>query len=216
MYRYGLSYYKMENNVRVPQSGVDIRLLRPGQSWAMGLPLIEVEESGYYECIIEHEDDCGYYEVWDDVVSPSGGFTGKTCYIGQLDSRAIQNAVSFANHIQDGAVIASKIANNSISSNHLADELFTLSKIQHEVQDQNYGKGDVSNNTPATTDDEYITHILQSEYSEEPLVMLSNQCNSHIYIVSVKENNAEVTVILRIGAVHEAQPLEYQIIAFPK
>jgi hypothetical protein len=30
MFKYGISYYIMEEGVRKPQSGVDARLLRPG------------------------------------------------------------------------------------------------------------------------------------------------------------------------------------------
>lgn len=41
MFKYGISYYIMEEGVHKPQSGVDIRLLRPGQSWAEGKHLIE-------------------------------------------------------------------------------------------------------------------------------------------------------------------------------
>ena len=41
MYKFAISYYTMEGTERKPQSGVDIRLLRPGQSWAEGKKLIE-------------------------------------------------------------------------------------------------------------------------------------------------------------------------------
>ncbi|GEM_PF-6865723 len=30
MYKFAISYYTMEGNARKPQSGVDVRILRPG------------------------------------------------------------------------------------------------------------------------------------------------------------------------------------------
>ena len=51
MFKYGISYYTMEEGARKPQSGVDVRLLRPGADWQNGLRLIETENSGYYECM---------------------------------------------------------------------------------------------------------------------------------------------------------------------
>lgn len=47
MFKYGISYYIMEEGARKPQSGVDVRLIRPGADWQSGLRLIETENSGY-------------------------------------------------------------------------------------------------------------------------------------------------------------------------
>ena len=116
MYKYGISYYYMDGSIRKPRSGVDVRLLRPGQSWAEGIKLIEVTGgSGYYEISIESEAGCGYYELWDDLGSPFGQFSGKTCIIGRLDTRGLQNNSVNASHITDGSVTSSKIANGALS-----------------------------------------------------------------------------------------------------
>ncbi|MDD3235347.1 MAG: hypothetical protein PHH43_03385 [Candidatus Cloacimonetes bacterium] len=62
MYRFAISYYTMEGTERKPQSGVDILLLRPGQSWSEGKKPIETTpNSGYYEIGIQTETDCGFY-----------------------------------------------------------------------------------------------------------------------------------------------------------
>jgi hypothetical protein len=58
MFKYGISYYTVENGERKPESGVDVRLLRPGADWQTGIPLIETGDTGYYECFIEDEKDC--------------------------------------------------------------------------------------------------------------------------------------------------------------
>ncbi|MDP3115331.1 MAG: hypothetical protein Q8M98_11260, partial [Candidatus Cloacimonadaceae bacterium] len=149
MFKYGISYYIMEEGARKPQSGVDIRLIRPGADWQSGLKLNETENSGYYQYFIEHESDCGFYEVWDNRGNPNGSFSGKTCTIGKLDARGLQNDCIFGNHILDGVVTGSKIANGAISANHLDNSLFTLSKLQHELQDQDKGVGEQSQKTPA-------------------------------------------------------------------
>lgn len=56
----------MEEGVRKPQSGVDICLLRPGADWQSGRKFIGTENSGYIECLIETDTDCGFYEIWDN------------------------------------------------------------------------------------------------------------------------------------------------------
>jgi len=75
MYRYGISYYTAEEDGRKPQSGLDVRLLRPGADWQTGIPLIETGKSGYYECLIKEEKDCGFYEIWDNRNDPNGIFS---------------------------------------------------------------------------------------------------------------------------------------------
>lgn len=38
-------------------------------------PLIETGKSGYYECLIKEEKDCGFYEIWDNRNDPNGIFS---------------------------------------------------------------------------------------------------------------------------------------------
>ena len=159
MYKYGISYYYMDGIIRKPRTGVDVRILRPGQSWAEGQRLIEVTEgSGYYEIGIEDEADCGFYELWDNLGNPFGQFSGKTCIIGKIDARGLQNNSIYANHILDGAVTGPKIANGSLSKTHMAPEILNLSKLEHEIQDQTKGVGGTSQDSPANLrDDKIIT-----------------------------------------------------------
>ena len=217
MYKFAIGYYTMEGTERKPQSGVDIRLLRPGQSWAEGKKLIEtVPDSGYYEIGIQNEADCGFYEIWDNLGNPFGQFSGKTCIIGKMDARGIQNNSIFANHILDGAVTGSKIANDSIATQHLQNGLFTLSKIQHELHDQDSGVGNNTQRSPASCqDDRFIDHKLNKEYEIPPLVALINQCNCHIYVHEVKESKGDITIILAIGNNFDAQDAKYQLLIIP-
>ena len=83
----------------------------------------------YYECLIETEADCGFYEIWDNRGNPNGAFGGKTCTIGKLDARGLQNDCIYGNHILDGVVTGSKIANEAIGTEHLQNGLFSLSKL---------------------------------------------------------------------------------------
>jgi hypothetical protein len=216
MFKYGISYYIMDDGVRKPQSGVDIRLLRPGADWQNGLKLNETDSSGYYECIIENESDCGFYEVWDNRGNPNGAFGGKTCTIGKLDARGLQNDCIYGNHIQDGVVTGSKIANGAVSANHLDNSLFTLSKITHELQDQDKGIGDQTQATPASIgDDRFITHKLDKEYTVIPHIILTNQCNCFLFIADVKLEGTQITITIVIGQLFDAQEAKYQLIALP-
>lgn len=217
MFKYGISYYIMEDGVRKPQSGVDIRLLRPGGDWQTGKRMIETENSGYYDCLIETEADCGFYEIWDNRGNPNGSFSGKTCTIGKLDARGLQNDCIYGNHILDGVVTGSKIANEAIGTEHLQNGLLSLTKLQYEIQDQDKGIGDNSQSSPAKlTDDKVITHVLDKEYQELPHIILTNQCNAFLYIADAKIEGNLVTIMIGISQVYTATDPFYKLLAFAK
>ena len=218
MFKYGISYYIMEEGVHKPQSGVDIRLLRPGQSWAEGKHLIETTpNSGYYEIGIEDEADCGFYEIWDNVGNTQGQFSGKTCTIGKLDARGLQNNCIYGNHILDGVVTGSKIANEAIGTEHLQNGLLSLTKLQYEIQDQDKGVGDNSQASPAKlSDDKVITHVLDKEYQDLPHIILSNLCDAFLYIADAKIEGNMVTITIGISQVYTATDPFYKLLALAK
>ena len=218
MYKYGISYYYMDGSTRMPRSGVDVRLLRPGQSWAEGLKLIEVTaESGYYEIGIEDEVDCGFYELWDNLGNPLGQFSGKTCTIGKLDARGLQNNCIYGNHILDGVVTGSKIANEAIGTEHLQNGLLSLTKLQYELQDQDKGVGDNSQSSPAKlSEDKVITHVLDKEYQELPHIILTNQCDAFLYIADAKIEGNLVTITIGISQVYTTTDPFYKLLALAK
>ncbi len=218
MYKFAISYYTMEGTERKPQSGVDIRLLRPGQSWAEGKHLIETTpNSGYYEISIEDEADCGFYEIWDNIGNTQGQFSGKTCTIGKLDARGLQNNCIYGNHILDGAVTGNKIANATIGTEHLQNGLLSLTKLQYEIQDQDKGVGDNSQASPAKlTEDKIITHTLDKEYQVLPHIILTNQCDAFLYIAEIKIEGNLVTVLIGISQVYTATDPFYKLLALAK
>jgi len=218
MYKFAIGYYTMEGTARKPQSGLDIRLLRPGQSWSEGKHLIEtIPDSGYYEIGIQNEADCGFYEIWDNLGNPLGQFSGKTCIIGKMDARGIQNNSIFANHILDGAVNGSKIANAAIGTEHLQNGLLSLTKLQYEIQDQDKGIGDNSQASPAKlAEDKIITHILDKEYQELPHIILTNQCDAFLYIADIMIEGNLVTVLIGISQVYTATDPFYKLLALAK
>jgi len=218
MYKFAIGYYTMEGTERKPQSGVNIRLLRPGQSWAEGKHLIETTpNSGYYEIAIEDEADCGFYEIWDNIGNTQGQFSGKTCTIGKIDARGLQNNCIYGNHILDGVVTGSKIANAAIGTEHLQNGLFSLTKLQYEIQDQDKGVGDNSQASPAKlTEDKIITHILDKEYQELPHIILTNQCDAFLYIADAKIEGNLVTIMIGISQVYTATDPFYKLLALAK
>jgi hypothetical protein len=217
MFKYGISYYTVENGERKPESGVDVRLLRPGADWQTGIPLIETGDTGYYECFIEDEKDCGFYEIWDNRNDPIGSFSGKYCTIGKLDARGLQNDCIYGNHILDGVVTGSKIANESIGTEHLQNGLLSLSKLQYETQDQDKGVGDNSQASPAKlSDDKVITHVLDKEYQELPHIILTNQCDAFLYIADAKIEGNLVTIMIGISQVYTATDPFYKLLALAK
>jgi hypothetical protein len=217
MFKYGISYYIMEEGIRKPQSGVDIRLLRPGADWQTAKQLIETENSGFYDCLIEHEADCGFYEIWDNRMSPTGSFSGKTCTIGKLDARGLQNDCIYGNHILDGVVTGTKIANGAVALNHIDPGIqFPLSKLLYELHDQDTGIGDNTQTSPANChDDRFINHKLDKEYEIAPHIILTNQCNCFLYIFDIKQNGTEITITIGIGNNFDAEFAKYQLLALP-
>jgi len=217
MFKYGISYYIMEDGIRKPQTGVDIRLLRPGGDWQTGKRMIETENSGYYDCLIETEADCGFYEIWDNRGNPNGSFSGKTCTIGKLDARGLQNDCIYGNHILDGVITGSKLANGAVALNHLDTGVrLPLSKLLYELHDQNTGIGDNSQTSPGSCkDDKYINHVLDKEYEIIPHIILTNQCNCFLYIADIKQEGTQITITIGIGNNFDAEFAKYQLLALP-
>lgn len=218
MFKYGISYFIMDEGVRKPQSGVDIRLLRPGADWQSGTKLTETENSGYYDCLIETEADCGFYEIWDNRGNPNGSFSGKTCTIGKLDARGLQNDCIYGNHILDGMVTGNKIANESVGLNHLDNSMrLPLSKLLYELHNQDTGLGDTTQASPASCrDDKFISHKLDKEYEVIPHIVLTNQCNCFLYIADIKIEGNLVTVLIGISQVYTATDPFYKLLALAK
>lgn len=217
MYKYGISYYRMESGYKVPHSGLTVKILRPGETWADGINLTENQTgSGHYEVNIESDTDCGYYEIWDNL-SGSGAFSGKACIIGKLDARGLQNNCIYSNHICDGAITESKIGAGAINLSHLTGVRLGVNQLFYEKHDQNDGIGDVSLSSPAVIEtDNYITHTFIKEYTEEPIIMFTNKCNCFIYIYSVSLNYGSLTITLAVGANNNASSFSYDLVVYAK
>lgn len=212
MYKYGISYYQVVEGVRVPWTGLDVRLLSPGDAWANGMVMSETGTSGYYECVVTEAADCGFYEIWDDSNNPAGEFSGKCCLIGQMDARGLQNACIYGNHIEDGAVSSGKIANGAILPQHMGGEVIGLSTIVHECQDQDDGKGDISEASPPAITDGFSTHVFENEYTVLPHIILTSKCNCELYVSDASLNGGELTVVVGIGYVHGGEAIFYDLL----
>jgi len=217
MYKYGISYYKMEGGAKVPHSGLNVRLLRPGQTWQEGIVLSENQAGrGHYDVNIEDAADCGYYEIWDDL-GGSGAFSGRSCIIGQLDARGLQDACIYGNHITDGVVTESKIGVGAINLSHLSAVQFGANKLVYEEHNQDQGIGDVSLASPAVLGtDKYITHVFAKEYTQEPLVIFTNKCGCFMYVYAVSLIAGELTIDLAAGTNDDASDFAYDLVVIAK
>ncbi|MDP3114354.1 MAG: hypothetical protein Q8M98_06205, partial [Candidatus Cloacimonadaceae bacterium] len=108
------------------------------------------------------------------------------------------------------------IANGAISANHLDNSLFTLSKLQHELQDQDKGVGEQSQKTPANChEDRFINHKLDKEYDSIPHIILTNQCTCFLYLSEIKQEHTQVNVTIGIGPNFDAEDAKYQLLVLP-
>ena len=114
-------------------------------------------------------------------------------------------------------VTGSKIANESIGTEHLQNGLLSLAKLQYEIQDQDKGVGDNSQASPAKlSDDKVITHVLDKEYQELPHIILTNQCDAFLYIADAKIEGNLVTIMIGISQVYTATDPFYKLLALAK
>lgn len=209
MYKYGISYYGMDGAERVPVTGLTVKILRPGQGWAEGVAMTEsVALSGYYEVSITDLEDCGFFEIWDDQVNPSGAFSGKTCLVGPMDARGIMNEAIYGNHLIAGAVTESKIASNAVSAAHLKTTFsIPLSKITHEAQTEEDGTGDVSSAFPPTSADAKAEHLFESDYTAVPTILLTPRAAFMPYIDSATITDSKLTLVVGLYNPDEVTPL---------
>jgi hypothetical protein len=210
--KYGLSYYTSAGDSRVPQSGLQVRLVRPGGDWATGLPLVEKETTGFYEIELESETDWGYYEIWDNRDSPSGSFSGRTEIIGKLDARGLQNRCIYTNHIEDGHVTGPKIAAGAIENSHLQNGSISLLKVKYQISNQLEGIGNISLKTPAEVTDDYATHDIPGAYSSIPIILLTPMCDQPLWIENVGLSGEQLTIKVGIGGTGTALALKYDIV----
>ncbi|MDP3114462.1 MAG: hypothetical protein Q8M98_06770 [Candidatus Cloacimonadaceae bacterium] len=215
MYRFGISYYIMSAANRIPLTGVTIRLVRPGATFANGIKVLENPSgSGYYETDTLREQDWGFYEIWDDKVEPNGSFSGKTCTVGKLDARGIQNSAIYTNHVLNESITADKLSDDCIEKRHFNNETISLTNMIYEIQDQNRGVGVPSQRTPPDINhDQFVAHKLDKEYGNLPQVILTNQCDCFLYIADIKLDGGQVILNVGIGQRWSAQELKYNILA---
>lgn len=210
--KYGLSYYTSAGDSRVPQSGLQVRLVRPGGDWATGLPLVEKETTGFYEIELKSETDWGYYEIWDNRDSPSGSFSGRTEIIGKLDARGLQNRCIYTNHIEDGAVTGPKIAAGAIENSHLQNGSISLLKVKYQISNQLQGTGTPSLKTPPEVSDDFATHEIPGTYSSIPIILLTPKCNEVFWIEDVTLYGEQLTIKVGFGKLGSATALKYDIV----
>ncbi len=213
MYRFGISYYIMSAANRIPLSGLHVKLVKPGETFEQGIRLEEKPpDSGYYETDKLDEPDWGFYEIWDNRLDPRGNFSGKTCTVGKLDSRGIKNNAILSNHVENEAITSDKISDNAVQPNHFSDNSIVLSKIAHEIQDQNQGIGEPSQQTPPRLEeDQRAIHKFNKEYFTKPHIILTNQCDCHLYLNDIKLEERELFVFIGIGQRFSAQELKYTL-----
>jgi len=214
MYKFGISYYIMSAFSRIPLSNVDIRLVRPGATFASGIPVKETPQgSGYYETDKLLEPEWGFYEIWDDRQNPSGGFSGKTCTVGKLDARGIQNNSIYTNHIENEAVTKEKIGLNAIQSEHFEDNTIPLAKLACEIQDQTRGTGEPSTETPPRPEDDQVVHTLDKEYYILPHIIITPYCDKSIFIKELNLDGVTIKIVLTRGQSFTPEEWRYSILA---
>jgi len=217
MYKFGISYYIMSAYSRIPLSNVDVRLVRPGDVFSNGIKCKETPQgSGYYETDKLLEPEWGFYEIWDDRQNPNGGFSGKTCTVGKLDARGIQNSSIYTNHVENEAITSEKIAKNAIHSEHIDDCIFPLSKLAAEVQTETKGLGIPSHDMPPKPEDDQVVHTFDNEYDVLPHIIITPYCDKKIFIKEINLDNKIVKLVLTRGEPSFPDEWKYSILALTR
>lgn len=213
MYKFGLAYYMVVDGKRVPHTGVDVRLVSPGDGFEDGIMMPESGvAAGYYEADLDVED-AGYYEIWDDVSNPAGAFSGKTTTIGPIGSRGIQSLSIAGQQIMDGVITADKIADGAVTTEKLnSSVVLGVTNMKIEVQTQAKGVGSPSSSTPPEKSDVSVTHVFDELYDAVPLVFVTEYCNARLWVENVDVTEDVLKVTLGIDNPDEIDPPLYQII----
>lgn len=217
MYSYNITYYRLEDDERVPDTGLKVMLVRPGQHPATGLSADEIGSSGHYSVMTSDPADKGFYEIWDNR-SGEMSFSGRVCVLGPTDTEGIQPNSITNDLIADGAVTGSKIMGGALSEKHFTELALSLESIAHEVQNEHHGKGTESNTTPALfSSDKTIMHTLTDNYGHAPIVHLINQSNGHLWLEDVSVSGGTATVTLGVGPNHgEKDQVKYTLLVLKK
>lgn len=211
MYTYAISYFEMVEGVRVPLSGLAVKLVSPGKDFVDGIELVEnISGSGFYEAQV---DDPGFYELWDDETSPSGAFSGKTCVVGPVNGDGIQNLAVGSEHLRAASVTESKVAANTISPTHLKSNFqMPVSKVAHEFTNQDSGVGNISGDVPEKDDTEAV-HTLEADYTQVPILIIVPRCKAGIWLKSAVIEDTKCVITVAIENPDEVEPY-YDIVAF--
>lgn len=215
MHKYAVTYYEFNGADRVPLSGVDVRLVRQGGSFEDGKLMSEViTGSGHYEITLTDSSDTGYYEIWDDVNNPSGAYTGRSTFIGQVDEKTLKDLNVYSKHLANSAVTQTKIANDSIVVEHLKSTLkIPFDRIDCEVANHDNAIGSTSGLTPPTDDDDECVIVLSGTYKAAPKLTLTHLSPNALWVKVVDYADGVVTIILGVVPI-ELQNPEFEIIAF--
>jgi hypothetical protein len=140
MHKFGLPYYVIIGGVRIPLTGLMVKLVID-QDWENGIALAETPAgTGYYMSAVI---PAGIYEIWDNGEN-AGSFTGKTVQLGAVqtqgfEDRAITNdkiaddAVETA-HFAPGAITHRKVADDAVEANNIKDGEVLLEKLSASLK----------------------------------------------------------------------------------
>lgn len=203
MYKFGISYYQMNGSSRVPISNLEVRLVRPGQTFDSGISLREyLPDSGYYETDRLTEEDNGLYEIWDNKADGHGSSSGKVTIIGKLDKSAFQK----------GCITAEALAEDCVTSKHIKSSSLFFSKLSYETLTANQGKGDQTGQTPAIIGaDKVSVHTLEG-YTALPQVILTSMCDTLLFIADIKLDGTKLTIHVGLGRPGDNPQLVYNLV----
>jgi hypothetical protein len=203
MYKFGISYYQMLGSSRIPISNLEVRLVRPGQTFDSGIILREfLPDSGYYETDRLTEEDNGLYEIWDNKTDGHGANSGKVTIIGKLDKSAFQKA----------CITAEALAEDCVSTMHIKSYSIPFSKLHTDILTANQGKGDQTGHIPAIIGaDKYSVHTLEG-YTIEPQVILTSMCDTLLFINDIKLDGTKLTINVGIGRPGDNPQLVYNLV----
>ncbi len=215
MYRYGISYFRIENGQRVPITGLEVRLVKPRLGWETGIVLKETgQNSGFYESDIIATDKAGYFDIWDNKTNANvPSMSGKSVVVGCVDSDGIEQGAVNAYHLADESITSDKIAKDGIYQANLKDGHVSLAKLSCIIENQTKGIGYETGHTPAIVgSDKTIVHTINLKDKKAPLIFLSSMCDCPMFISEIKENTDTWTVKLTCGEKQKMDNFFYNLI----
>lgn len=203
MSKFTIQYQQTVDGRVVPEAGLVVKLIRPGDAFGDGIVVPElVAGTGIYSV---ETSEYGKFEIWDDT-GGSGAYSGKSVFIDSVDSAGIMDDAVIAVKISDGAVTADKLAPNSVINTKINNGAVEEAKLADgSVTAGKIGTGAVTEDKLADDsvgEDNIIDGAVTQQKISDSLISSRNLYSADLAVNDQYINNSDGGLNAHVGRYH--------------